>query len=137
MGTGGGGIGATIRQPSLSTSAGTCAGRTVAGPSTALEIKATLVGLDWLDLSRSDKAQQLSACAWLTERCCSLRDSPWCMGHGPSAEQHSMRASGVGAQPAQSAALPAETKTASRRATRRLVAVNTPVRMLNRRVAVK
>ncbi len=62
------GIGVAVRQPSLRTRAGTLGGRTIAVPRTALVIAATNVGLDGLEFSRSDDAQQLSACAWVTTR---------------------------------------------------------------------
>jgi hypothetical protein len=85
----------------------------------------TNVGLDWLEVSCSADAQQLSACAWLTRRSDpELCESPLCIGHALS-EQHAMRASGVGAQPAQTAALPTEMRTVSARANNRLLRVCT------------
>lgn len=125
MGTCVAGIGATVRQPSLRTRAGTGAGRAIPVPRTALEMAATNVGLDWLEFLCSADAQQLSACAWLMTRpdaepC----ESPLCIGHALSA-QHAMRASGVGAHPAQTAALPAEISTASPNANNRLLRVST------------
>ena len=86
---------------------------------------ATNVGFDWLEFLCSADAQQLSACAWLMTR--SEREfceSPLCIGHVLS-EQHAIRASGVGAQPAQTAALPAEIKTASASANSCLLRVST------------
>jgi hypothetical protein len=76
-------------------------------PSTAWVVRdATNVGFDWLELSRSEDAQQLSACAWVITRTEPGRDdSPVCIGH--SSAQHAMRVSGVGIHPAQTAALPA------------------------------
>ena len=125
MGTCAAGIGATVRQPSLRTRAGTVAGRATPVPRTALEIAATNVGLDWLELSCSAEAQQLSACAWLMARADSEPcESRLCIGHVLS-EQHAMRASGVGAHPAQTSASPAEIKTASASANNRLRRVST------------
>jgi len=46
FGTGVSGIGAAVRHASLSTSAGTVAGTTMPGPSTALEMATTNFGLD-------------------------------------------------------------------------------------------
>jgi hypothetical protein len=119
------GIGAAVRQPSLRTRAGTVAGRATPVPRTALEMAATNVGLDWLEFSCSADAQQVSACAWLMTRAdpepC---DSPLCIGHALS-EQQAIRASGVGAHPAQTARLPAEMRTASANANNRLLRVST------------
>ena len=127
MGTCAVGRGATVRQPSLRTRAGTVAGRTIPVPRTALEIAATNVGLDWLEFSCSADAQQLSAWAWLIPRAeLELCESPLCIGHALSA-QHAIRASGIGAQPAQTAALPAEIKTASASANTCLLRVSTPL----------
>ena len=121
------GIGATVRQPSLRTRAGTVAGRAIPVPRTALEMAATNVGLDWLEFSCSADAQQLSACAWLRARCDpELCESPLCIGHALS-KQQDMRASGVGAHPAQTAALPAEIRTASASANNCLLRVSTPL----------
>jgi hypothetical protein len=107
------GIGVIVRQPSLSTRAGNVAGRGIPVPRIALEMAATNVGLDSLEFLCSADAQQLSACAWLiagpdAELC----ECPLCIGQVLS-EQQAMRASGVGAHPAQTTALPAEIKTAS------------------------
>jgi hypothetical protein len=125
LGTCVGGIGATVRQPSLRTRAGTVAGRAIPVPRTALEMAATNVGLDWLEFSCSADAQQLSACAWLRARCDpELCESPLCIGHSLS-EQQDIRASGVGAHPAQTAALPAEIRTASASANNCLLRVST------------
>ena len=121
------GIGATVRQPSLRTRAGTVAGRTIPVPRTALETAATNVGLDWLEFSCSVDAQQLSACACvMTRGDAELCESPLCIGHALS-EQHAMRASEVGAHPAQTAALPAEMRTVSASANNRLLRVTTPL----------
>jgi hypothetical protein len=57
------GIGATIRHALLRTSGGTLTGRMTPVPSTALEMAARELGLDWLELSGADDAQQSSACA--------------------------------------------------------------------------
>ena len=125
MGTCAAGIGATVRQPSLRTRAGTGAGRAIPVPRIALEMAATNVGLDLLEFLSSDKAQQLSACAWLMARADSEPcEPPLCIGHVLS-EQHAMRASGVGAHPAQIAAFPAEIRTASASANNRLPRVST------------
>ena len=86
---------------------------------------ATNVGLDWLEFSCSADAQQLSACVWLRARCDpELCESPLCIGHALS-KQQDIRASGVGAHPAQTAALPAEIRTASASANNCLARVNT------------
>lgn len=127
MGTCAVGIGATVRQPSLRTRAGAVAGRAIPVPRTALEMAATNVRLDWLEVSCSEDAQQVSACAWLMTRPDpELCESPLCIGHAPS-EQQAMRASGVGAQPAQTTALPAEMRTASASANNCLLRVSTPL----------
>ena len=55
------GIGADVRHASLRTRAGTLAGRTTPTPRTAAVMAVTNVGLDWLEFSRSEDAQQLSA----------------------------------------------------------------------------
>ena len=100
------GIGADVRHASLRTSAGTLAGRTVPSPRTAAVMAATNVGLDWLEFSRSDDAQQLSACAWVRTRSGpELCESPSCIGQ--SSAQQALRASGVGNHPAQIATFPA------------------------------
>ena len=109
MGTGAMGIGADVRQASLRTRAGTSAGRTIPTPRTAAVMAATNDGLGWLEFSRSDDAQQLSACACVRtrsdpERC----ESPLCIGHSSPSAQQAMRASGVANQPAQIAALAGE-----------------------------
>ena len=121
------GIGATVRQPSLRTRAGTVAGRAIPVPRTALEMAATFVGLDWLELSCSADAQQLSACAWLRARGDpELCESPLCIGHALS-KQQDIRASGVDAHPAHTAKLPAEIRTASASANNCLLRVSTPL----------
>ena len=82
------------------------AGRTIAVPRTALVIATTNVGLDWLELPRSDAAQQLSACDCVsTPVGPELGESRSCIGHPPPWEQHAMRAAGVGIHPAHTAAL--------------------------------
>ena len=86
---------------------------------------ATNVGLDSLEFLCSADAQQVSACAWLIALAeLELFDSPLCIGQSLSA-QHAIRASGVGAQPAQTAALPAEINTASASANNRLLRIST------------
>ena len=121
------GIGAAVRQPSLRTRAGTVAGRAMPVPRTALEMAATNVGFDWLELSCSADAQQLSACAWLITRCDpELFVSRLCIGHALS-EQQAIRASGVGAHPPQTTALPAERRTASASPNNCLLRVSTPL----------
>jgi hypothetical protein len=55
---------------------------TVPTPRTAAVMAVTNVGLDWLDFSRSDDAQQLSACACVRARADrELCESPLCIGH--------------------------------------------------------
>ena len=123
------GIGTTVRQPSLRTRAGTAAGRAIPVPKTALEMAATNVGLDWLEFLCSEDAQQLSACAWLTTRSDpELCESPLCIGHVLS-EQHAMRASGVGAQPAHTAPLLATRASARATAETRFNHFTTALRM--------
>lgn len=118
-------MGATVRRPSLKTRAGATAGRTTPVPRTALGIAVTNVGLDSLDFRCSADAQQLSACAWLKALTDSEPfDSVLCIGQELSA-QHAMRASGVDAQPAQIATLPAEIRPASASANNRLLRIST------------
>jgi len=119
------GRGATLRQPSLRTRAGTVAGRATPVPSTALEIAATNVGFDWLEFSCSADAQQLSASAWVMRRCDpELSERPLCMGHA-SSKQQAMRSSGVCAQPAHTAGLPAERRMVRASANSRLLRIST------------
>ena len=121
----------TVRQRSLKTSAGTMAGRAIPGPRTALEIVATNFGLGWLEFSRSDAAQQLSACACVRTRSDpDLCEAPWCIGHSWPSVQQAMRASGVANQPAHTAAFPARSAAAKRTADRRLRTICTDPRML-------
>jgi hypothetical protein len=124
--TGAMGIGADVRQASLSTRAGTLAGRTTPTPSTAAVMAVTNEGLDWLECWPSADAQQLSACNCVRtrpdpERC----ESPLCMGHSPPSAQQAMRASAVGIQPAQIAAFPAIRPNVSARAARRWTSLTT------------
>ena len=126
MGTGATGSGALIRQASLSTRAGTLAGRTVPTPRTAAVMAVESEGLDWLEFWPSDDAQQLSACACVStrpnpERC----ESPLCMGHSTPSAQQAIRASAVGIQPAQIAAFPATKPNVSARAARRWTSLTT------------
>ena len=108
MGTGATGIGADVRHASLRTRAGTLAGRTIPTPRTAAVMAATNEEFDWLEFSRSDNAQQLSACACVRTRADpELWEFPLCMGQSPPSAQQAMRASAVGIQPAQIAAFPA------------------------------
>ena len=96
-------------------------------PRTALEMAATNVGLDSLEFLCSADAQQVSACAWLMTRGdAELCESPLCLciGHALS-EQQDIRASGVGAHPAQIATFPAEIKAASASANNCLLRVST------------
>jgi hypothetical protein len=97
----------------------------------------TYVGFDWSELSRSEEAQQLSACAcvvaWGDD---SLPDSPLCIGQVPPCAQQAMRASGVAAQPAQIAAFPAIKPRHNRTAVRRCPNP-TDLRMLDLELGVK
>jgi hypothetical protein len=107
LGTGATGNGTDVRLALLRTRAGTLAGRTIPTPRTAAVMAVTSEGLDGLEFSRSDDAQQLSACACVSTRSDpELWDSPLCIGQSPPVQQ-AMRASGVCAQPAQTAAFPA------------------------------
>ena len=100
-------MGTAVRHPSQRTWAGATGGSTVAVPRTASVIVPTNVPLDWLE-SQVDAAQQVSACACVITRLGPDSDGPpLLMGHVPLSEQHAMRASGVGIQPAHTAALPA------------------------------
>jgi hypothetical protein len=125
LGTGAMGIGADVRHASLRTRAGTLAGTTIPAPSTAAVMAAPNAGLDWLEFSRSEDAQQLSACACVSVRCdpewC---ESPLCMGHSPSV-QHAMRASGLGSHPAQTATFPAINARVSARTDTRWTSLST------------
>ena len=95
-------------------------------------------GLDWLEFSRSDDAQQLSACAWVSTRADpELCESPLCIGHSAPSAQHAMRASGVGSHPAQIAAFPATSPMAKITADTRLMRIRTTLRMLKPGQSVK
>lgn len=131
-------MGVTTRQRSLRTRAGTVGGRAIPVPRTALEIVATNVTLDWLEFSRSDDAQQLSACACVRTRADpDLREAPLCIGHSWPSEQQAMRASAVANQPAHTAAFPARSPAAMRTADRRLITIGTAPRMLETSRRVK
>ena len=131
-------MGVTTRQRSLRTRAGTVGGRAIPVPRTALEIVATNVRLDWLEFSRSDDAQQLSACACVRTRADpDLCEAPLCIGHSWPSEQQAMRASAVANQPAHTAAFPARSPAAMRTADRRLITIGTALRMLEPRRRVK
>lgn len=97
-------------------------------------IDAKNAGFDWLELSRSEDAQQLSACAWVTARAePELDDSPWCIGHGPPSAQQAMRASGVGNHPAQTPGLLAPRASTIGSTATRLNQFNTALRMQSTR----
>ena len=105
---------------------------TIPWPRTALERPGANVGLDGLEFSRSDEAQQLSACAWVSTRSVAeLPDSPLCIEHAPPSEQHAIRASGVGIQPAHTAPLAVAITIARMAADRRLRNLSTGSRMLD------
>ena len=125
MGTGALGIGADVRHVSLRTRAGTLTGSTVPPPRTAAVMAVANEGLDCLECSRSDDAQQLSACACVRTRADPLCESPLCIGHSAPSAQHAMRASGVGSHPAQIAAFPAIRPNASARTARRWTSLTT------------
>lgn len=99
----------------------------------------TNVGLDWLERSCSAAAQQLSACACVTvvrwEP--TLCDTALCIGQAMPSVQHAIRASGVGAHPAQTAALPANKTRLSAATDMRRTNVNTVLRMRERSRGVK
>src|SRR5687768_6317237 len=101
------GIGADVRQASLSTRAGTLAGRTTPTPSTAAVMAVGDEGLYSLEFWPSADAQQLSACACVRTRADpELSESPLCIGHSWPSEQQAIRSSGVANQPAHTAAFP-------------------------------
>ena len=86
----------------------------------------TGLGFDLLERSPSEEAQQLSACACVMSFVVPvLRDSPLCIGHSLPSAQHAMRASGVGAQPAQTAAFPIVSSTVRAWADNRRLKVST------------
>ena len=119
LGTGGLGIGKTVRQPSLRTRAGTLSGSTIPGPDEAGETAAN-VGVEGLESSPSDHAQQLSASAWVrTVPDADSCDLSLCIGQFAPSAQHAMRCSGVAAHPAHMAACPPirpkHTRTANKR----------------------
>jgi hypothetical protein len=88
------------------------------------------VDADSLDGCRSDDAQQLSACAWVTRWCeGEFCDSPVCIGHLSPPVQHAMRAAGVAAQPAHSATLPPTSASTVATAEARLRKLSTALRM--------
>ncbi len=94
-------------------------------------------GLDRSEFSRSDDAQQLSACACVRTRSdAELCGSRLCIGQSPSAQQ-AMRASGVANHPAQIAAFPARSPMANMKANRRLMKIRTSLRMLKPGQSVK
>jgi hypothetical protein len=66
-----------------------------------------------------------------------VEESPLCIAHAPPSEQHAMRASGLGAHPAQTGALPANKTRLSATAVRRRATITTPCRMLDRSRGVK
>jgi len=128
LGTGALGIGADVRQASLSTRAGTWGGRRTPTPSTATVMEGTNEGLDWLEFCPSAAAQQLSAWACVRPRPDpELCESALCIGHSDPSAQHAIRASGVGSQPAQTAAFPATRPNASATAVRRWTSLDTPL----------
>jgi hypothetical protein len=131
LGTGAMGIGAAVRHASLSTRAGTLAGRITPTPSTAEVMAGANEGLVLLEFWPSADAQQLSACACVRTRAdpepCEL---PLCIGHSWPSEQQAIRASGVANQPTHTAAFPARSPAAKTTAERRLIKSGTDLRML-------
>jgi hypothetical protein len=137
----------SVRQPSVRTSGGVVIGRTTPLPRTAAEIAATTVGFVESDWSRSEAAQQASACACVIMRFeLDSAERSLCIGQSASA-QHAIRASGVAAQPAQTATFPATKprpktmaatrwtrSTTSRMRDRRRPCQQIPVGTYNRRV---
>jgi hypothetical protein len=101
----------TLLHASLSTSAGVSAGNTIAASRTAEGTGAVNVGVDGPVVLCSEAAQQLSACACVTPRRPCAFDL--CIGHWTPSTQQAMRASGVAAHPAQSAALSATSTSVS------------------------
>jgi hypothetical protein len=86
----------------------------------------TELGFDGLERSRSEDAQQVSACACvMTLVVPVLRDSLLCIGHSLPSAQHAIRASGVGAHPAHTAAFPIVTNTVRARADSRRLKLRT------------
>ena len=130
--------GADAGDRSLRTRAGTLAGRTIPAPRTVAVMAGTNVGLDWLEFSPSDNAQQLSASACVStrsnpERC----ESSLCIGHSQPSTQQAIRASGVGIHPAQIASFPAIRANVSARAAKRWASLTTPLGCSDRRGPVK
>ena len=78
-----------------------------------------------MESSRSESAQQLSACAWVTLSEPLSCEFPLCIGQVPPSEQHAIRASGLDIHPAQTAAFPAIKARASARTERRFATVIT------------
>ena len=97
------GIGTTACQPmSCGSGSGISTGT---GLSTAGAVANAGFAAEGAASSRSDRAQQRSASAWLTARVePSSGASDLCIGHGSWPEQHVMRASAVGIHPAQTPA---------------------------------
>ena len=125
-------MGTAVRHPSLGIREGATEGSTVAVPRTAGVIEPTNGPLDWLE-SRFDDAQQVSACAWVRTPPASESDAPLlCMGHAPLSEQHAMRDSGVGIQPAHTAALLASNVRLRASAEKRWMTATTLSSMLKR-----
>jgi hypothetical protein len=125
-------MGTVVRHPSLRTRAGSLAARALPAASTALAVAAVRkVRLGWLECSRSDEAQQLSAWACVRTRTDpDLCESPLCIGHSPPSAQQAMRSCGVDSQPAHTAVFPARSPTATRITDKRLMRICTDLRML-------
>jgi len=91
-----------VRHASVRTNVGTWSGSKTLASSTGVAGPATVIGIDWFGVSRSDATQHWSACDWLGWWCDSeLCEEPSCIGHVSLSAQQAMRASGVGVTAAQ------------------------------------
>ena len=109
----------------------------VAGASATMPA-GTNVGFVVVECVRSEPAQQLSACAWLTV-CLGPEfwDSDLCIGHAASLRQHAIRASGVACQPAHTAMFPTQSVRTAAIVAKRWPRVATFLRMLDAPEPVK
>jgi hypothetical protein len=101
-------------------------------PRTADEVATTAARSGPVASSRSEDAQQLSACAWVSAfPDVDLSDWPRRIGHVPFSSQHAIRASGVAAQPGHTPTFPASRAIARKTVVRRWTKRKTAFRMLD------